>query len=220
MFNSIYESSFSNYAFIICITVALISGVMFTILCSIKSNSSKSFYITSSLLPMAVAMTISLVNGNIGVGVAIAGAFSLVRFRSAQGTAKEICIIFISMASGLAFGMGYIGYGVLFLLIASLSIIILEKLNVFKINISEKILSITIPENLDYNNVFSDAFDKYLKKYELIKVKTTNMGSMFKLRYKIVLRNSLDEKSFIDDIRVRNGNLEVSIEKEDFNTDL
>ena len=220
MFNSIYNTALSDYAFFICLAVALIAGVIFTILCSIRSTSSKSFYITASLLPMAVAMTISLVNGNIGVGVAIAGAFSLVRFRSAQGSAKEICIIFISMASGLAFGMGYIAYGVIFLIVSSLSIILIEKLNIFRINTKEKLLNITLPENLDYNNMFLDVFDKYLDKYELIRVKTTNMGSLFKIKYKIILKNSSDEKMFIDDIRVRNGNLEVCIEKTDFNTDL
>ena len=167
-------------------------------------------------------MVIMLVNGNIGAGVAVAGAFSLVRFRSVPGKAKEICIIFIAMAMGLAFGMGYVLYGVIFAVIAAIIMLLLSIFKLFDKNTKgkNKVLKIMIPEDLDYPTIFNDIFEKYLTKSELVKVKSKNMGSMFKLTYYITFKDLTQEKQFLDEIRCRNGNLEITISYEEFKEEL
>ena len=177
----------------------------------------KSFVLTLATLPAIVCVVIMMVNGNIGAGVAVAGAFSLVRFRSVPGTAKEIGMIFLAMGVGLVTGMGYIGYAVIFaLIICVVNLVytfISSKLN--DINNNSKLLKITIPEDLDYTDVFEDLFEEYTKSCELIKVKTTNMGSMFRLTYDVVLKDVKQEKMLIDKIRERNGNLEIIVSKKE-----
>ena len=217
-FNSIFDNSqITITSFLIVILSAIIIGAVFSLVNSIKSDSSKSFYVTTAMIPTAVAMVIMLVNGNIGAGVAVAGAFSLVRFRSAPGNAKEIVVIFIAMAIGLALGMGYIWYAVIFAVTSSLALFILSILNVFsfKARDTEKVLKIMIPEDLDYPTIFDDIFEKYLSKVELVKVKSKNMGSMFKLTYNITLKDVKLEKAMIDEIRCRNGNLEIMVSRKD-----
>ncbi len=210
-------------AFFISLGVALVAGILFATMCFYKTRSSKSFLMTTSLLPATVALVIALVNGSVGIGIAIAGAFSLVRFRSAPGTAKEICIIFISMASGLAFGIGYLAYGVIFLLVAGIFVMFFSKFNVWskKPNIKERMVKITLPENLDYTTVFDEVFKKYTLKADLVSVKTVNLGSMFRIVYSVVLKDPSKEKEFFDQLRVLNGNLEISSERVDLlNNDL
>jgi len=214
LFETVIENNVVTIeSFLICIFSALIAGFGFSWMCYYKSHSSKSFFVTTSLLPVCVALVIMFVNREIGTGVAIAGAFSLVRFRSMPGSAKEIVTIFISMAMGLAFGMGYVAYGVLFGIIVGALLMIFAKTNLWDKSSKtyEKVLKITIPEDLDYCNVFNDLFDKYTKDYQLIKSKTTNMGSMYKLTYKVTLKELAMEKAFIDELRCRNGNLEISL---------
>lgn len=220
--DNIFASVFSGGStsaglFLLCVAMALISGAAFAFACFFKSESTKSFFVSIALLPATVAVVIMLVNGNVGAGVAVAGAFSLVRFRSASGTAKEICMIFIAMASGLAFGMGYIAFGVLFLVIAGGALIAFSALKIWekRPNLKNKQLCVTIPEDLDYTSVFDDVFDRYTEKHELLKVKTVNFGSMFRVKYAVTLKNAADEKAFIDEIRRLNGNLEVLLERID-----
>ena len=209
-------------SFFIVMIVSLVVGFGFALVCSYKSKSSKSFYITTALIPACVALVIMLVNGNIGAGIAVAGAFSLVRFRSAPGTAKEIVIIFISTAAGLALGMGYVVYATVFIALASLVLFLLNTFSIFERKNAEceKLLKITIPESLDYENVFGDLFVKYTKECKLVQVKSVNMGSMFKLTYAITLNTVREEKEFIDELRVRNGNLEISLVRQDFTNEL
>ena len=214
----IFESIINNNTvtfgtFMICIFSALVAGFGFSWMCYYKSHSSKSFFVATSLLPACVALVIMFVNREIGTGVAIAGAFSLVRFRSMPGSAKEIATIFVDMAMGLAFGMGYIAYGVLFGLIVGVVLIIFARTNLWDKSSKtyEKILKITIPEDLDYCNIFDDLFDKYTTEHQLVKSKTINMGSMYRLSYKVVLKELSMEKQFIDELRCRNGNLEISL---------
>ena len=209
MFNSIITTTLTLNNFLICLISSFILGIIvsFVHMKTIKSN--KNFISTLAILPMLVTMVIVLVNGNLGTSVAIMGAFSLVRFRSIPGNSKEILNIFFAMVIGLACGMGYIGYAVVFTLIVSILSVIL---NIFNFNNCEtKMLKILIPENLDYTNVFDDIFNKYLKNYDLVQSKTTNMGSLFELTYIIDLKNNLSEKEFIDEIRCRNGNLKISL---------
>ena len=201
--------------FIICIGSALLIGLIIALSYMYKSRYTKSFLFTLATLPAIVCVVIMMVNGNIGAGVAVAGAFSLVRFRSAPGTAKEIGMIFLAMGAGLVTGMGYIGYALLFTIILCVVNILYSFVsskfeNKKSVN---KILKITIPEDLDYTGVFEDIFTEYTKSYELVRVKTTNMGSMFRLTYNVVLKNNLVEKELIDKIRERNGNLEIIVSK-------
>lgn len=159
-------------------------------------------------MPVIVQMVIMLVNGNLGTGVAVAGAFSLVRFRSAPGSAKEISSIFLAMAVGLATGMGFLGTAAVFTIVVEGVWFVLVQTG-FGEKKEEKVLRITIPESHDYTSVFDDIFVQYLSKCELVQVKTTNMGSLFKLEYRITFRADGEEKKMIDQLRCRNGNLEI-----------
>ena len=189
--------------------VALALGVVIALIYMFRSVYNKGFVITLALMPAVIQMVIMLVNGNLGTGVAVTGAFSLVRFRSAPGTAKEIISIFLAMAVGLATGMGYIGLAVFFVIVMGIASIVLNLSNFGSSNSSEKSLRITIPESLDYGSIFEDVFEKYLRKWELVQVRTMNMGSLFRLEYRITVKNVIQEKQMIDDLRCRNGNLEI-----------
>lgn len=212
MFESIFsDGTVTTSSFFIVLSVALVCGIVYAFLACYKSGSSVNFFIACAFLPMTVAAVIALVNGNLGVGVAIAGAFGLVRFRSAPGSAREITIIFIEMAAGLAFGIGYVAYGAIFLLACGV-LLFGFRFGTAKITTNknlEKIVKITIPETLDYTTVFDDIFNKYTRSFYLEKVKSANMGSMFRLSYRIVLKNAENEKNMLDEIRTRNGNLEI-----------
>ncbi len=197
MFESIFkDGNMPATSFFIALGVALVFGVIYAFLACYKSDSSSSFFIAAALLPMTVAAVIALVNGNLGIGVAIAGAFGLVRFRSAPGSAKEISIIFIAMAAGLAFGTGYLAYGAIFLLLCGGLLFAFGKFTAKSKSLKnkEKIIKITIPESLDYSSVFDDIFSEYTLKNELINVKSTNMGSMFRLTYRATLKSLDNEK--------------------------
>ena len=213
MFDSIFKSdSVSVLPIFICVLVSLIDGIILAFLYNFKNKANKDFLTTIAILPAVVTIVIALVNGNIGAGIAVAGAFSLIRFRSAPGTAKEICIIFVTLAAGLAFGMGYIAYGVIFSLVIGLVMLLLQSVNIFNKNDKMKNLRIVVPENLNYMETFNEVFSKYTTKYELVKAKTTNLGSMYKLSYNVTLKNVNEMKLFIDDLRCLNGNLEISLE--------
>lgn len=221
MFDSIFQNNAVTPAgILLMLAAALGCGIAFAVLACFGTKTSRSFFLAVSLLPMTVAMVIALVNGNLGVGVAIAGAFGLVRFRSAQGSAKEIAVIFIGMASGLAFGTGYVAYGALFLLLCGTLVFAGERIpvpNQLQKN-DEKIIRISIPETLDYTTVFDDVFRAYTKRCTLEQVKSTNMGSMFRLTYRIFLQDVTREKEMIDALRIRNGNLEILCERADLHT--
>ena len=196
---------------IVCTLASLIMGMVIAFVYMYKNTYRKSFVMTLALLPAIVQIVIMLVNGNLGVGVAVMGAFNLVRFRSIPGSAREIGTIFMAMAIGLTTGMGYIGYGFVFLFILAIANILLTTFSFGEGSLEEKELKITIPENLDYADIFDDLFEKYAKKVSLIQVRTVNMGSMFELKYMIRMKSDVNEKEFIDAIRCRNGNLNISI---------
>lgn len=215
MFDSIFDNaSISSVAqFFIMAGVALISGFLYAWILSFRVRSSKRFFLVNAILPFVVGAIISFVNGNLGVGVAIGGAFALIRFRSAPGSADEIASIFVTMAGGVAFGMGYLGYGAIILVGLGLIYDLLTVLPVFehKSFSNERLLRITIPESLDYNDVFKPTFDHFLKAVENAGVKTTGMGSMFRLSFRIVMKDPREEKELIDELRTLNGNLEIQI---------
>lgn len=194
------------------IVSALIMGVILSLSIQYKNLVSKSFAVTVAVLPPIVCSIIMMVNGSIGAGIAVAGTFSLVRFRSIPGTAKEISAVFVAMAIGLACGMGNLGYAAVFTIIIISGMLILENTSFgeSKLAKNNRIIRITIPEDLDYTNIFDDLLNIYTSSYHLKSVKTTNLGSMFKLTYHVVFHDPSDEKEFIDKIRVRNGNLEIT----------
>jgi len=213
MFDSIYSATVTPAQFFIMAGVALVTGFLFAWIMSFRIRSTKRFFIVTALIPFIVAAIITFVNGNIGAGVAIGGAFALIRFRSAQGSADELAAILIAMGSGIAFGMGYLGYGIVILLALSVVFILFSYVRLFdhKNMAEDQLLKITIPESLEYNGTFDDIFNHYLKKKENMGVKTTGMGSMFRLSYKVQLKNPKEEKDFIDELRTKNGNLEISL---------
>ena len=209
MLESIITGGITLPTFLICTAASLLLGMGTAFISMYKAKCTQSFAITLAVLPAVVQMVILLVNGNVGAGVAVAGAFSLVRFRSAPGTAREIGVIFLAMAIGLATGMGYIGLAVLFFVIVAAVMLLLTRFNFGGSKRSERILRITIPENLDYEGLFDDLFQKYAENCSLEKVKTSNMGTMYELQYRIVLKDTKIPKAFFDEIRCRNGNLNI-----------
>ncbi len=208
-FTSIIAEKITLSSFCICSLVSIIAGLLIALTHAFKNKSSGSFLMTLALIPFIVQVIIMLVNGNIGTGVAVAGAFALIRFRSVPGSAREITAIFITMAVGLATGTGFIAVAIITTVV--LCVLVLLYSLVKGINSCDEVreLKIVIPEDLNYNNVFDDLFLKYTKKAELVNVKTTNMGSLFKLHYKIVLKDLSLEKEMIDELRCRNGNLDI-----------
>ena len=204
-------------AFIYCFLTSLILGLIIAFVHMYKTKCSQSFVITLSLLPAMVTVIILMVNGNIGTGIAVAGAFSLARFRSQPGTAKEISSIFFAMVIGLCCGTGYVGVAMVFAVVVSLLNVLYLTIGLGTAGESTKCLTIVIPENLNYMNVFDEVYAEYTKKSELTRVKTVNMGSMYKLRYDVVLKDSSKQKEFMDALRERNGNLEVMLERPEYN---
>ena len=216
MLDSIFGTAsavISTQNVLICMGVALALGLVISFTHRITSRASSNFLISLSILPLLVQVVILLVNGNLGTSLAVAGTFGLIRFRSMQGTSKELISVFWAMATGLALGMGYIVYAVVLTVIVAILMIVVSR-------VAEKIgkglerkLKIEIPENLDYEDVYAELLEKYTEKYNLIKVKTTNMGSMYELSYDIELKEGIKEKEFLDEIRVRNGNMLVMLER-------
>lgn len=195
---------------LICLASSLVLGVVIALVYMYRNTYSKSFVVTLALLPGMIQAVILLVNGNLGVGVAVMGAFSLVRFRSIPGSASEITSIFFAMAVGLATGMGFIGYAVLFTAVISVMMIFYSTVRFGESRGAGRALKIVIPEDLDYTGLFDDIFDEFTKKAMLERVQTTNLGSLYELRYTITLNDIKREKEMLDKIRQRNGNLNIS----------
>ena len=217
MLNSIFSSGqITGTAFLVTLGLALLLGIGTALLCMYKNKYSQSFAVTLAMLPATVAVVIMLVNGNIGAGVAVAGGFSLVRFRSAAGTARATGMIFLAMTLGLSLGMGYVGLAVCFFLVMAVFTAVLTTVDFGGKKEGERTLKISIPESLDYEGLFDDLFAEYTNSSELDKVKTTNMGTLYELTYRIVLKDAAKTKEFLDELRCRNGNLTISCGKAEF----
>jgi hypothetical protein len=220
LFRGVFDTELTSVIapadFLLCVGLSLLIGLLLCATTMWRIKSSVSFMVTLALLPAVVCVVIMMVNGNVGTGVAVAGAFGLVRFRSAPGSAREIGAIFIAMGAGLIAGMGYLGYAALFSLILGGVTMLYTALHLGEGN-RNKTLHITIPEDLDYSGVFDPVLKEYTTGYTLKHVKTTNMGSLFKLTYDLTLRDPAKEKAFIDELRRRNGNLEISMSYQETN---
>lgn len=209
MFETIIESGISPSSFFVCTLASLLLGAAIALSYTFRSQYSKSFVVTLALLPAIVQMIIMMVNGNIGVGVAVAGAFNLVRFRSVPGNAREIGSVFLSMAVGLATGMGFIWVAAVFTLIMVVFTVFYTFIGFGRAKSADRELKITIPENIDYTNLFDDIFKEYTSFSELVRVRTVNMGSLFQLVYRVRLRDVNKTKELLDTLRCRNGNLDI-----------
>ena len=224
LFKGIFDGELSSVIsvtdFMLCLGFSLVLGLIMAFAYMYRTRYTKSFVVTLALLPSVVCVVIMLVNGNVGTGVAVAGAFSLVRFRSAHGTAKDICTLCLAMGAGLIAGMGYLGYAVLFTVVMCAMFVLYNRMDfgAKKNAAAYKTFTITIPEDLDYSSIFDDIFSEYTSFYDLARVKTTNMGSMFRLTYNVTLRNPVQEKEMIDKLRCRNGNLEITVSKQETTT--
>jgi hypothetical protein len=213
LFLPVYTSTdqITASVYLVCSLASLALGAVIAFAAGFRSRQSKSFMLALLLIPVIVQMVIMLVNDNVGAGVAVMGAFSLVRFRSAPGSAKEIVSIFLAMATGLATAKGYIALAAVFVIVISLIMIISTYVRFKEKDDLVRELKITIPEDLNYAHEFDDLFDTYTKRSKLLNVKTTNMGSLYKLSYEVELKSEDNVQSFIDDLRTRNGNLEIAV---------
>ena len=211
MLSSIISGTLSLPTLVICLGTAMVLGVLSAMVFMWRCEHSTSYAIALALLPMVVCLVIMLVNGNIGTGIAVAGSFALVRFRSVPGTAREIAAVFTSVAIGLALGMGYVLVAVIFFLFAGALTLILTSVDFGSVRTPQKELRITLPENFDYEGLFDDLFEKYTKKAKLERVRTINMGTLFELTYHVIFKDAKIPKEFLDDVRSRNGNLNVSV---------
>ena len=220
-FRGLFDSSITNVIdlpdFLLCVGTALVIGLILAGFYMYRSRYTRSFVATLALLPAIVCVVIMMVNGNVGTGVAVAGAFSLVRFRSVPGSAREISAIFLAMGTGLVVGMGYLGYALLCALVLGLASALYGRMDFGARRKAAiyKTLHITIPEDLDYTDVFDPILGRYASQYELTQVKTTNMGSLFRLTYNMTLRDPGKEKEMIDSLRCRNGNLEITVSRQE-----
>ena len=221
LFRGIFDTNMTRVIsvtdFLLCVGISLVAGLLLAISYMFRSRYTKSFVMTLALLPAVVCVVIMMVNGNVGTSVAVAGAFSLVRFRSVPGTAREISMLFVAMGAGLIAGMGYLGYAILFTLVLCLLCLLYSALDLGAKKNAQcyKTMTVTIPEDLDYTGVFEDILQQYTVKHELVRVRTTNLGSLYRLTYDITLKDTAREKELIDAIRCRNGNLEISVSRQE-----
>lgn len=212
MFNSIFDSTTTGLSIttgLICAAVALVLGVVIAITHMKTSQTTKGFLTTLATLPLLVMAVMIMINGNLGTSIAILGAFSLIRFRSIQGKAKDLLSVFFAMMIGLACGMGHVLFAAVITLIAVIAIVFFSYTNFLEPNKKQRVLKIVVPEDLDYEEVFDDIFNKYTSRAELTQMKTMNMGSLYKLTYDITMKSGVKEKEFLDEIRVKNCNLKV-----------
>jgi len=212
MFSSIFNSSAAGLYIttaLICAGVALVLGVAIAITHLKTSQTTKGFLVTLAVLPLLVMAVMIMINGNLGTSIAILGAFSLIRFRSIQGRAKDLLSVFFAMMVGLALGMGHILFAVTISVIAIIAIVLFSCTHLLEPDSKDRVLKIVIPEDLDYDEAFMDIFSKYTSRAKLVRMKTVNMGSLYKLTYDVKLRRGVKEKEFLDEIRIKNSNLKV-----------
>ncbi len=213
MFSSIIDQSvgLTAQSAVFCTLTSAVLGFVAAALYRLNNpRASKNLMVTLVVLPILVQSVIMMVNGSVGAGLAVMGAFNLVRFRSAPGTSRELCYVFLVMGIGLATGMGYIGFAVIITLAAGLILALLGFTPAFGIVKTAKLVRILIPEDMDYTTCFNDIFAEYTSRHRLIMAKTVSMGTLYELRYELILKDASKEKELMDKIRVRNGNLTVA----------
>ena len=213
MFESIIGTQITVSSFLICTAVSLVLGIGTALIARACARTTKGYAVTLALLPAVVELVIMLVNGNIGAGLGVAGAFGLVRFRSVPGSARDILLLFFAVAIGLATGMGYVLLAALFFVLVGAVLLVLMRTGFAGDNKAQRILRVQIPESLDYEGLFDDLFEKYTSTASLEKVRTANLGTVYELEYAVTLHDALVPKAFLDELRCRNGNLNLSLSK-------
>lgn len=217
VFSSVLSSTDSVAAqittssYLLCTLASIILGAACACIYMFKHNYSKNFVVTLALLPIIVQMVILLVNGNLGAGIAVMGVFNLVRFRSIPGSAKDIGSVFLAMAVGLATGMGFISLAVLFTVIMAIMNIVYVLTPFGDKGGAQKLLKITVPEDMNFDGVFDEVLDRYTISHELALIKTASMGSLYQLEYKVRVKEPGTEKTMIDELRCLNGNLKIAL---------
>jgi hypothetical protein len=211
---SINNASPSLSGLLVCTLCSLICGLGVAVVYMFRNRYSRSMAVTLVLIPAIVQVIIMLVNGNIGTGIAVAGAFSLVRFRSIPGNARDIASLFLAMALGFVTGLGYVFYAIVFLVLIGGVMMLLAQLQFGNRPSDLRILRITIPENLDSAGLFDDIFNKYLSEFDLRRIRTTNLGSLYELTYDVLLKPATAQKQLIDELRCLNGNLSIQLSRE------
>ena len=214
LFSSIFTSAFTLGQFLIAVLASMVLGFVVSIYYMFRNTYSKSFVPSLILIPAIECVVIIMINGNMGAGIAVAGSFALIRFRSARGSAKDLTAIFMAMAIGIICGTGYIGIAVLFTLIVCAVGMFLSFVKYGECDVKLRYLKITVPENLNYDEVFEEVLNNYCSDYEIEKVKTLSLGSLFRVDYSIVMKDTSKIKAMIDDLRIRNNNLEIVCGKE------
>lgn len=210
MFDSIIGTQITVTSFLICTAVSMILGLGAALLARFRNRTSRSFSLCLAMMPVVVELVIMLVNGNIGAGLGVAGAFSLVRFRSAQGSARDIALLFFAVALGLATGMGYVVMAAIFFLIVAAFLLVLTLAGFSAAGDTDRLLRVQIPESMDYDGLLDDLLAAHTRRAELISVKSTNLGTIYELQYEIRLKTPSVPKELLDGIRCRNGNLNVT----------
>lgn len=201
----------TSTGFFMCTLASLVLGLLCALIYMFKHNYSKNFVVTLALLPVIVQMVITLVNGNLGAGVAVMGVFNLVRFRSIAGTAKDIGSVFLAMAIGLATGMGYIGVAAILTAVVGIFNVLYVATPFGTSRQSAKSLKITVPEDMQFEGMFDEVLEGYTSSYDLMNVQTTNMGSLYQIEYNVFMKEPGHEKAMIDELRCLNGNLKISL---------
>ena len=209
LFKTIFTGSFTVAQFLIAVGVSLVLGFVVSLYYMYKSQHTKSLAVSLVLIPAIEAIVIMMVNGNLGAGIAVAGSFALIRFRSVKGSAKELTCIFLAMAAGIVCGTGYVAVAAIFTLLLLVVAFILTTLGFGRDGVNNKYLKITIPESLNYDDAFDDVLNKYTSNHELISVKTLNLGSLYRVEYDINVKDLKQVKNMIDELRTINGNLEI-----------
>lgn len=212
MMESIFTNGMTLFSFLTAVAVSAVLGILTAAVFFFKSRHSSNFALTLSLLPVVVTVVIMLVNGNVGTGVAVAGAFALVRFRSVPGTGSEIAAIFTVMGIGLAAGMGYLGVAVILFLFVAVITLAEGMISLERFRRHEKCIKVSVPENTEYENLFDDLFQEYQVSAKLEKIRTTNMGTLFEITYRAVFKGDKVPKELLDRMRMRNGNLPIMVE--------
>ena len=209
IFSSIFTGSLTLGQFLLAIVSSMIMGLILSVVFMHKNTYTRSFITALVLIPAVETVVIMLVNDNLGVGLSVAGSFALIRFRSVKGNAKELVAVFIAMTIGIICGTGYVALAGVFTLLLCSVMLALTLTGFGKISENNRYLKITIPESLNYDEVFADILDKYTDSYELESIKTLTLGSLFRVEYSINMKDSTKVKAMIDELRTRNGNLEI-----------
>ena len=213
IFGSIFTGSLTLGQFMLAIVASMFLGLVLSLVFMFRNTYTKSFITALVLIPAVETVVIMLVNDNLGVGLSVAGSFALIRFRSVKGTAKELVAVFIAMTIGIICGTGYVALAAVFTVLLCLVMFVLTLSGFGKASENERYLKITIPESLNYDEVFDEVLAKYTSSYELESIKTLTLGSLFRVEYKITMKNADDLKKMIDELRLRNGNLEIMCSK-------